>query len=60
MQNYYDVTGNKTWLEDFGYPIMQNVSAFWASKVVLEEDGLYHAYNMTDPGELMMIVICVD
>jgi len=51
LQNYFDVTGNKTWLENEGYPIMEAVSSFWASKVVKEDDGKYHAYNMTDPGE---------
>lgn len=31
---YYQQTGNRTFLETYAWPIMRNVSTFWASKVV--------------------------
>lgn len=48
---YYQHTHNETFLAKQAYPIMHRVSAFWASQVVQENDGLYHTLNLTDPDE---------
>ncbi|PWN46738.1 hypothetical protein IE53DRAFT_391103 [Violaceomyces palustris] len=48
---YYQATGNKTWLEEKGYPIMKAVSEFWASQVILDAKGNYTTLNETDPDE---------
>jgi trehalose/maltose hydrolase-like predicted phosphorylase len=48
---YYQHTHNKTFLEKQAYPVMHRVASFWAAQVVKENDGLYHALNMTDPDE---------
>jgi trehalose/maltose hydrolase-like predicted phosphorylase len=31
---YFLSTNNKTWLADYGYPIMKAVSDFWGSQVI--------------------------
>jgi trehalose/maltose hydrolase-like predicted phosphorylase len=35
---YYEVTGDKEWLKNRGWPVLQEVAAFWASRV--ERNGL--------------------
>ena len=49
---YYQQTGNRTFLQSEAWPILSNVSTFWASKVIPSDDGQsYIALNMTDPDE---------
>ncbi|ORZ05353.1 Six-hairpin glycosidase-like protein [Lobosporangium transversale] len=49
---YFQTTNNKTWLEEWGYPIMKGVSEFWASHVIWNPDtNRYITLNETDPDE---------
>eukprot|EP00048_Salpingoeca_helianthica_P015014 m.224641 g.224641 ORF g.224641 m.224641 type:complete len:696 (-) comp16518_c0_seq1:156-2243(-) len=33
VQQYFRLTGNTTWLHDFGYPLLQGIAEFWVSRV---------------------------
>lgn len=49
--NYYLVTQDKQWLAEKGYPIILNVAKFFASRVELGTDGLYHINNVVGADE---------
>ncbi len=48
---YYQVTQDKEWLEQRGYPILEAVADFWASRVEKGEDGQYHINNVIGANE---------
>ncbi len=48
---YYEATGNATFLEKQFWPLVKGVADFWASKVERQPDGKYIATNMTGPDE---------
>jgi trehalose/maltose hydrolase-like predicted phosphorylase len=48
---YYLVTGNKTWLAQQGWPVLQGAAEFWASRATLGSDGKYHIDGVTGPDE---------
>ncbi|KAF9920549.1 alpha,alpha-trehalase ath1 [Linnemannia zychae] len=50
--HYFLTTNNKTWLADYGFPIMKAVSDFWSSQVI-REPGIpgFTTKNETDPDE---------
>jgi protein-glucosylgalactosylhydroxylysine glucosidase len=43
---YYQVTKDKTWLRERGYPVLKEVADFWASRVEKGKDGKYHIINV--------------
>jgi protein-glucosylgalactosylhydroxylysine glucosidase len=43
---YYQVTKDKIWLRDRGYPILKEVADFWQSRVEKGNDGKYHIINV--------------
>jgi protein-glucosylgalactosylhydroxylysine glucosidase len=43
---YYQVTKDKTWLKDRGYPLLKEVADFWVSRVEKGADGKYHIINV--------------
>ncbi|MES2795960.1 MAG: glycoside hydrolase family 65 protein [Bacteroidota bacterium] len=43
---YYELTGDKIWLKDRGYPVLKEVADFWASRVEKGTDGKYHIINV--------------
>ncbi len=43
---YYQVTKDKTWLRDRGYPMLKEVADFWASRAERGTDGKYHIINV--------------
>ena len=43
---YYQVTKDKTWLRERGYPILKEVADFWASRAERGNDGKYHIINV--------------
>jgi trehalose/maltose hydrolase-like predicted phosphorylase len=43
---YYQVTKDKTWLRDRGYPMLKEVADFWASRAEKGSDGKYHIINV--------------
>jgi trehalose/maltose hydrolase-like predicted phosphorylase len=48
---YYEATGDTTWLRDYGYPVLEDIAEFWASRVTLGSDGKYHIDDVTGPDE---------
>ncbi len=43
---YYQVTEDKVWLKDRGFPVLKEVADFWASRVEKGKDGKYHIINV--------------
>ena len=53
---YYLATGNITWLQNDGYPVISAVADMWVSnthKVIsnTSDDYTYQTFNLTDPDE---------
>ena len=43
---YYQVTKDKTWLRERGWPVLKEVADFWASRAERGSDGKYHIINV--------------
>jgi protein-glucosylgalactosylhydroxylysine glucosidase len=43
---YYQVTKDKIWLKERGYPLLKEVADFWVSRVEKGADGKYHIINV--------------
>jgi protein-glucosylgalactosylhydroxylysine glucosidase len=43
---YYQVTKDKTWLRERGWPVIKEVADFWASRAEKGTDGKYHIINV--------------
>jgi trehalose/maltose hydrolase-like predicted phosphorylase len=48
---FYEATGDTSWLRSDGYPVIKDVAEFWASRVTLGDDGKYHIAGVTGPDE---------
>ncbi|HUA06404.1 MAG TPA: glycosyl hydrolase family 65 protein [Solirubrobacteraceae bacterium] len=48
---YYLATGDKTWLQQQGWPVLSGAADFWASRATLGGDGKYHINGVTGPDE---------
>lgn len=48
---YYQATGDKSWLANRGWPVISGAAAFWASKATQGSDGKYHINSVTGPDE---------
>ncbi|MCB0572562.1 MAG: glycoside hydrolase family 65 protein, partial [Phaeodactylibacter sp.] len=48
---YYQVTGDKEWLRSRGWPILQEVADFWASRVERNGPGHYDINNVIGANE---------
>lgn len=48
---YYEATGDRQWLADRGFPVIEQVADFWISRVRLGKDGKYHIDGVTGPDE---------
>jgi trehalose/maltose hydrolase-like predicted phosphorylase len=48
---YYLATGDKTWLARYGWPVLSQTAAFWASRVSPGASGSYHIDGVTGPDE---------
>ncbi len=48
---YYQVTKDKTWLRDRGYPVLKEVADFWASRVERNGPGKYEINNVIGANE---------
>ncbi len=48
---YYEATGDRSWLARRGYPVIQAVAEFWVSRVTLGPDRKYHINDVTGPDE---------
>lgn len=43
---YYQVTKDKQWLRERGYPMLREVADFWVSRAEKGSDGKYHIINV--------------
>ena len=48
---YYQVTHDKSWLRDRGYPVLREVADFWASRVERKGPGRYEINNVIGANE---------
>jgi trehalose/maltose hydrolase-like predicted phosphorylase len=48
---YYQVTKDKVWLQDRGYPVLKEVADFWASRVERKGPGKYEINNVIGANE---------
>jgi trehalose/maltose hydrolase-like predicted phosphorylase len=53
---YYEATGNVTWLREYGYPVLSAVADMWVSNVYRVDSNTsdaytYQTFNLTDPDE---------
>jgi trehalose/maltose hydrolase-like predicted phosphorylase len=48
---YYQVTKDKTWLQERGYPMLKEVADFWASRVERKGPGNYQINNVIGANE---------
>jgi protein-glucosylgalactosylhydroxylysine glucosidase len=48
---YYQVTKDKVWLRDRGYPVLKEVADFWASRVERKGEGRYEINNVIGANE---------
>ncbi|MEK6781485.1 MAG: glycoside hydrolase family 65 protein [Bacteroidota bacterium] len=48
---YYQVTKDKQWLRDRGYPLLKEVADFWSSRVERKEPGRYEINNVIGANE---------
>lgn len=48
---YYQVTKDKTWLRERGYPVLKEVADFWSSRVERKGPGKYEINNVIGANE---------
>jgi protein-glucosylgalactosylhydroxylysine glucosidase len=48
---YYQVTGDKKWLEERGWPVLKEVADFWCSRVERNGPGQYDILNVIGANE---------
>lgn len=48
---YYEVTGDKDWLRDRGWPVLKEVATFWSSRVERNGPGRYDINNVIGANE---------
>lgn len=48
---YYQVTKDKQWLAERGYPMLKEIAEFWVSRVEKGTDGKYHINNVIGADE---------
>lgn len=52
--NYYQVTDDKKWLKEKGFPLMKEVADFWVSRSTKNPDGSYSINNVVGSDEWAM------
>lgn len=48
---YFQVTGDKTWLKERGYPVLKEIANFWISRVERTGPGAYNINNVVAADE---------
>ena len=48
---YYEATGDKTWLSAHGWPVLQALARFWVSKATPDPNGGYDINTVQPPDE---------
>ncbi|MBC7887858.1 MAG: glycoside hydrolase family 65 protein [Ferruginibacter sp.] len=49
--NYYQVTQDRVWLQQKGFPLLKEIADFWISRVSKDSTGNYHINNVVGPDE---------
>jgi len=52
--NYYRMTGDKRWLREEGFPLIEKVADFWVSRAEKNPDGSYSVRNVVCADEYAM------
>ncbi len=48
---YFNITGDKAFMEMYGYELIFECARFWASRVEPDKNGRYHIYKVIGPDE---------
>jgi trehalose/maltose hydrolase-like predicted phosphorylase len=48
---HWQATGDLTWLREKGFPVIEGLARFWASRVDHDSDGSWHIRGSTSPDE---------
>ncbi|MFD9981580.1 discoidin domain-containing protein [Streptomyces massasporeus] len=48
---FYQQTGDRQWLRERGWPLLQGIAEFWESRVTRNGDGSYSINNVSGPDE---------
>ena len=51
LWQYYCVSGDKEWLKNTAYPVMERIAEFWVSRVEKNADGTYSIKNVVGADE---------
>eukprot|EP00041_Stephanoeca_diplocostata_P022033 m.522676 g.522676 ORF g.522676 m.522676 type:complete len:859 (+) comp21968_c0_seq3:119-2695(+) len=51
FRQYYFATGDVTWLTNSGFPVLEGIARFWASKAYLNANGTYSIAKIMGPDE---------
>lgn len=49
--NYFQVTQDRQWLREKGYPVLKEIADFWISRVQLDAEGNYNINNVVGADE---------
>ncbi|MDQ8702865.1 discoidin domain-containing protein [Streptomyces sp. LHD-70] len=48
---YYQGTGDRTWLRERGWPVLKGIAEFWADRAERNGDGSYSVHDVAGPDE---------
>ena len=48
---YYLATGDRQWLREHGWPVLQSIAEYWTGRVTPNPDGSYSINNVAGPDE---------
>ena len=48
---YYEASGDKTWLRDKAWPVLQAIAQYWATRAVADPNGGYDINDVQGPDE---------
>lgn len=48
---YYQATGDRTWLREHGWPMLRELATYWEGRVTPNQDGSYSINNVAGPDE---------
>ncbi|MFM9370784.1 discoidin domain-containing protein [Streptomyces sp. Da 82-17] len=48
---YYQATGDRTWLRERGWPVLKGIAEFWADRADRNADGSYSVHDVAGPDE---------
>ncbi|WP_082709907.1 hypothetical protein [Burkholderia sp. TSV86] len=48
---YYEATGDKAWLQNYGWPVLSAIADYYSTRMTRNSDGTYSLKNVDDPDE---------